>query len=114
MPLQSSSRFDWISWGLLALLGVIWGGSFTLTAVAVRDLPPISVAAARLIIGAAIMIPVALLFGGSSPGARASSGGRIWLFALGAAVLSNALPFTLLSWRRRGMSIAAWRRFLWR
>ncbi|MCI4665447.1 MAG: DMT family transporter [Neomegalonema sp.] len=95
-------RVDWLSWALLALLGVIWGGSFTLTTVAVRDLPPISVAAARLIIGAVVLTPLAFWAAGPPPQPFARTGKRLWLFALGSAVLSNALPFTLLSWAQKG------------
>lgn len=95
---RAASGVDWISWGLVALLGVIWGASFSFTSVAVQDLPPISVAAARLAIGALILVPLSYLLADGLPAPRGAEGRRIWLFALGAAFFSNAAPFSLLSW----------------
>lgn len=80
------------NWARLAALGIIWGASFMLVEIAIRDFGPLSVAAIRLVVAALILIPIALTRHGipSAP--------RVWLFALGAAVFSHALPFSLLAW----------------
>ena len=84
---------DWRNWALVGLLGMIWGGSFTLTAVAVQDLPPLTITAGRLLIGAAALIPLAFWLGGGFPKSL-----RVWAFALAAAAAANAMPFILLTW----------------
>ncbi len=95
-------RPDRLSWAILIALGVIWGASFSFTSVAVRDLPPISVAAIRLVLGALLLAPIAVAMAGGLPSPRGRDGKRIWLFALGAAVFSNAGPFALLAWAQDG------------
>ena len=48
---------------ILILLGIIWGGAFTTTSSAVETLHPLTVALMRLLIGAALLLPVALSIG---------------------------------------------------
>lgn len=84
---------DWRNWALVGLLGMIWGGSFTMTSVAVMDLPPLTITAGRLLIGAAALIPLAFWLGDGFP-----KSARIWAFALVAAAVANAMPFILLTW----------------
>jgi drug/metabolite transporter (DMT)-like permease len=92
------ARVDWTSWALLTALGVLWGGSFTAVGFAVRDIPPITVAAGRLWVAAIALLPLAFLIGGGLPSWRTPTGRRIWLHALGVGIATNALPFSLLSW----------------
>ncbi len=92
------ARVDWISWGLLGALGVIWGGSFTAVGFAVQDLPPLTVAAGRLWVAALALIPLAYAMGEGLPRWRGENGRRIWLHALGVGIATNALPFSLLAW----------------
>ncbi len=89
---------DWRNWALLATLGLVWGASFATTGVAVDALPPLTVVAARLALGAAILIGVAMASGIGLPDPAAASGRAAWLSALGAAVAANAIPFSMLSW----------------
>lgn len=93
---------DWLSWALLVILAVIWGGSFTFTALAVRELPPITVAACRLGIAACVLFPIAYAIGGGAPSWRGETNRRIWLHAFGAAAAANAIPFSLLGWAQDG------------
>lgn len=81
-----------INWLRLIALGVIWGASFMLVELAIRDFGPLSVAAARLTIAAAVLLPLALVRSGL-PRSR-----NVWGFAAAIAILSNVLPFSLLSW----------------
>ncbi len=80
------------NWVRLAVLGLIWGGAFPLVEVALEGFAPMTLAAMRLGLAALILVPLSLLYGGLPKGRR------IWGFAFGVAVLSNALPFALLSW----------------
>lgn len=80
-------------WGLLALLSLLWGGSFFFIGVAVKELPPLTLAALR--VGLAALIPWA---SASLIGARPPRSGK----ALAALALlglgNNALPFALIAW----------------
>lgn len=102
---QESERtgVDWIAWAMLASLGLIWGGSFTAVSYAVQELPPLSVAAGRLLVAALVLVPAAFLIGpgGRGPGLPSLSdpvGRRIWAHAAGVAFATNAAPFSLLAW----------------
>ena len=80
-------------WSRIGVLSVIWGGSFLFTGIAVRDIEPLTVAAGRIAIGAALLALAAALSGG-----RFIRDPRALGFAVGAGILSNAAPFALLSW----------------
>lgn len=80
-------------WGLLILLSVVWGGSFFFNQVAVAELPPLSVVAAR-VAGAACILLVAL----RALGLRLPREGRVWGAFLVMGLLNNAVPFTLIVW----------------
>lgn len=84
---------DWRNWALLACLGLIWGASFMFVGVAVREIGPLSVAAGRLAIATATLLPLAILLGHRLPRTP-----RLLGYAVAVAFLSNAAPFTLLAW----------------
>lgn len=80
-------------WALLLLLSLLWGGSFFFAAVAVRELPPLTVVALRTGIAALTLTLILRL--------RSEA----WPFSKGAVVaflvmgfLNNMLPFSLLFW----------------
>lgn len=83
-------RTDYI---LLTLLGAIWGGSFLLIKLAVATVPPLSVAAGRIVIGAIVLGAVALLRGATFP-----RSGDAWLKLLAMGTLGTAAPFVLINW----------------
>lgn len=85
-------------WSLLILLGLIWGGSFPTVSVALKGFGPFSVAALRIFLAAIVLFFLALMFGHGLPSAKSNMGKRIWLHALGMAIFTNAVPFSLLSW----------------
>ncbi|HWT22430.1 MAG TPA: DMT family transporter, partial [Solirubrobacteraceae bacterium] len=83
------------SWTLLILVAAVWGGSFMLTAIAIRDLPVPVVAFLRTGVGFVVLLPVALA-------RRALAGLRDQLapvFLLG--VVQLAAPFLLLGFGQR-------------
>lgn len=98
----SGARADALSWAFLLALGVIWGASFSATSVAVEETPPLTVAAARLGIGAVLLMAVSVVATGGPPAPRGREGRRFWAFAFAAAAFSNAVPFALLAWAQGG------------
>ena len=54
-------------WGLLALLSLLWGGSFFFIGVAVKELPPLTLAGLRVGIAALILWAIAPLTGARPP-----------------------------------------------
>ena len=85
------TRRDWLS---IFVLGVIWGGTFMVVSFALRGYGPVTVAAARVLLGAAALTGLALLLRRPLPGRDA----RLWAHLLPIGLLSTALPFLLLSW----------------
>jgi drug/metabolite transporter (DMT)-like permease len=86
------------------LLGLTWGGSFLAIAKALTGFGPLTIAACRIGIAAAILLAVALVGGQGLPPRGTRRGRRIWLHCLGMGVFSNALPFALLAWGQERVS----------
>ncbi|MFE0425278.1 DMT family transporter [Streptomyces sp. NPDC058953] len=85
------SRFDWRLG--FAFLSVIWGLSFLLTKVGIQGFEPFQVTFGRLLFGTAVLA-VALAFRREG----LPRGGRTWFHLTVAAVLLNALPFSLFAY----------------
>lgn len=77
----------------LVSLSILFGLSFTHTSIAVRDIPPISLAAGRLLIAFLMLYPLMRLNGQKMPDI-----GPIWIALLASGLFGNALPFALISW----------------
>ncbi len=90
-----------LAWLVLVLLGLIWGGSFLGTELALTGFGPLQVAAIRITLAAAILTGLAFATGHGLPPAGSARGRRIWLHCLGMGLFSNALPFALLAWGLR-------------
>jgi drug/metabolite transporter (DMT)-like permease len=75
---------------LLIFLSILWGGSFFFTGAAVRELPPLTVALARVTLGALFLLPFFRMLGGSWPKTFAG-----WMPFLGMGLLNNVIPFSL-------------------
>lgn len=80
-------------WALLCLLSILWGGSFFFIAVAVRELPPLTVVTLRTSIAALALIVILRIRGEAWPFAK---GLVAPFFVMG--LLNNLLPFSLLFW----------------
>ncbi len=80
-------------WALLAILSVVWGGSFLFIGVAVRELPPLTIVALRVGTAALALLLVLRLMGVDLPRTR-----QAWTAFLGMSVLNNVIPFTLIVW----------------
>ncbi|MDF2687491.1 MAG: transporter permease [Microvirga sp.] len=80
-------------WALLAVLSLIWGGSFLFVGVAVRELPPLTIVATRVLTAALALLLVLRVMGVSLPRTR-----QAWAAFLGMSILNNVIPFTLIVW----------------
>jgi drug/metabolite transporter (DMT)-like permease len=77
---------------LLLTLAAIWGASFMFIEVALEDLEPATLMAARVLIAAAALLTILAVRGSLASLRRAGWQG----FALG--LINSALPFTLIAW----------------
>ena len=80
-------------WALLAILSLVWGGSFLFIGVAVRELPPLTIVAIRVATAAAALLLMLKLMGENLPRSR-----EAWAAFLGMSILNNVIPFTLIVW----------------
>ena len=80
-------------WALLFLLSILWGGSFFFVAVAVGELPPLTVVVLRTGIAALTLIMILRLQREAFPFAKGAIGA---FFIMG--FLNNLAPFSLLFW----------------
>lgn len=82
--------FNWLS---ILMLGVIWGGTFMVVAIALEGYGPLTVACARTTLGAVTLLLLVKVMGRPMP-----QGAIVWRYLLVIGVLNTALPFALLSW----------------
>jgi drug/metabolite transporter (DMT)-like permease len=80
-------------WALLLILSVLWGGSFFMQAIIVKELPTFTTAACRMGFAALILIAVMLILRQRMPLDRASLRAFVCM-----GFLNNAVPFSLLIW----------------
>lgn len=78
-------------WLLLVVLSVLWGATFFFVAVAVREIPPLTLVLARVALAALILVAVGRALGLSLP-----SGLGAWRTFAALAILNNIVPFGLI------------------
>lgn len=88
-------------WGLLAILSVLWGGTFLFLAVAVREIPPLTIVFARVALAALLLVGLARIAGQALPATRSA-----WRLIAGMAVLNNVVPFTLFAFAQTTIGAA--------
>ena len=98
--------FNWLSIGLL---GLIWGGTFMVVAIALEGYGPLTVACARTTLGAMTLLLLVRIMRRPMPKDLS-----VWRYLAVIGVLNTALPFALLSWGQQfvpsafaGISMAA-------
>jgi len=94
---ENPMRMSMTDWGQLALLSVLWGGAFFFAAVAVREVPPLTVVLARVSI-AAVALWVFLSVSRRVLLPRAVPRRGLYLAFLGMGLMNNVIPFSLLFW----------------
>jgi drug/metabolite transporter (DMT)-like permease len=80
-------------WGLLALLSLLWGGSFFLISVAIKELPPLTLVTLRVGLAAALLWASAPFLGVALP-RSAKAVATVAVLGFG----NCALPFALIAW----------------
>jgi len=80
-------------WGLLALLSLLWGGSFFLIGVAIKELPPLTLVTLRVGLAAALLWASAPFLGVALP-RSAKAVATVAVLGFG----NGALPFALIAW----------------
>lgn len=93
MSTPSPALKDWLS---LLALGVIWGSSFMAAKVALQDLGPLWVAAARVTLAGLVLALAMVVMGRSFARGRAG-----WAATVSFALFSHAIPFFLLNWAQQ-------------
>jgi drug/metabolite transporter (DMT)-like permease len=86
-------RLGAVEWGLLAVLSLLWGGSFLFGRIAVAELPPMTVAWVRVALAAAVLL-VGLLLTGAAIGRALPR----WRDFLVMGLVNNVIPFSLIFW----------------
>ncbi len=89
--MPTPTRADWLS---ILFLGLVWGGTFMVVAIALRGYGPVTVACARTSLGAVALGITALVLRRTWPAWHL----RTWAHILPMGVCSTALPYFLLSW----------------
>lgn len=80
-----------VMWGLLLLLGLIWGGSFFSVSIAVKEIPPLTLVLIRVFVAALALHLYLAARGPSFALARPYAG---WFLLMG--LLNNVVPFSLM------------------
>jgi drug/metabolite transporter (DMT)-like permease len=88
-------------WGLLAVLVALWGSNFMFIKLGVSAVPPATLVAARLVIGALILVAVVRAMGYTFPPL-----GRAWTPYIVLAVVGNCLPFWFITWGQQSIDSA--------
>jgi drug/metabolite transporter (DMT)-like permease len=87
----SDGRIDVRDWSLLALLSVLWGGSFFFNGVVLRELPPFTLVLLRVALAALILLPLLRAYRVPFPDGVAG-----WRPFFAVALFNNVLPFSLI------------------
>lgn len=87
------------NWILLILTAALFGSSFPLINVAVADIPPMHLAAARVVVAAPVLLAFLYLTGRRLPRL-----GAMWLPLLGLGLLTAAIPYLAIAWGQSHIS----------
>jgi drug/metabolite transporter (DMT)-like permease len=82
-----------LTWAMLVLLSLCWGGSFFFIGVAVTELPTFTIVVLRVGIAGLVLWAVVLTGGASLPQTRS-----YWRAVTIMALLNSVLPFVLIVW----------------
>lgn len=78
---------------MLVGLALLWGSNFTLIKLGVAEIPPVTLTAARMLLGAVLLVAVAVARGSPWPRDR-----RAWGWLLLLSVFGSGLPHGLVAW----------------
>ena len=86
---------------MLAVLVALWGSNFMFIKLGVAAVPPATLVATRLVIGAVILVAVVRAMGYAFPPI-----GRAWTPYIVLAAGGNCLPFWFISWGQQSIDSA--------
>jgi len=86
---------------MLAALVALWGSNFMFIKLGVAEVPPATLVATRLVIGAVILVAVVRALGYTFP-----SIGRAWIPYVVLAVVGNCMPFWFITWGQTSIDSA--------
>lgn len=90
-----------MDWALLAALVALWGSNFMFIKLGVSAVPPATLVATRLVIGAIILVAVVRGLGYTFPPI-----GRGWMPYVVLGVVGNCLPFWFITWGQKSIDSA--------
>lgn len=93
MNSKSAPTIDLVSGLMLLALAAVWGGSFFFAAIALEEVPPLTVTLHRVIWAVPALFVFVLWRGVTIPTSI-----RIWAAYLVMGALNNAIPFSLIFW----------------
>ena len=96
MPPTINRTMTPTEWALLVTLALIWGGSFFFNAVALTALPPLTIVAIRVGLGAVLLTLAVRL-----TGARMPAGWEVWGAFFVMSLFNNVIPFSLIVWGQK-------------
>jgi drug/metabolite transporter (DMT)-like permease len=96
-PEKAKGRYLDLFW--LLVLGALWGSSYLFIKVAVGEVPALTLVAARLVLGAAILWVLLLVSGQPIPRGR-----KLWAIYAVMGLLNGALPYSLIFWGEQTIS----------
>jgi drug/metabolite transporter (DMT)-like permease len=82
-----------LEWTMLIALALVWAGTFFFAAIAVVEIPPLTIAFLR-VSGAALVLLLALYL----MGILMPREGSVWAAFFGMGLFNNAIPFSLIFW----------------
>jgi len=88
-------------WAMLAALVALWGSNFMFIKLGVAEVPPATLVATRLVIGAVILVAVVRALGYTFPPI-----GRAWMPYVVLAVVGNCMPFWFITWGQTSIDSA--------
>ncbi len=86
---------------LLGLLALLWGSSYFWAKIAIAEIPPLTLAGARVTIGAAVLLAALAMAGGGLP-----KGLRNWRLLFIQSLLNATLAWSLLAWGQQHIDSA--------
>lgn len=90
-----------LEWALLIALSLLWGGSFFFVGVAVKELPPFTIVAARVSLAALALLELLRALHIDLP-----RQGRVWAAFVAMGILNNVVPFSLIVWGQTHLASA--------
>ena len=98
MSSNQATSINLISGLMLLGLATVWGGSFFFAEIALREVPPLTIALHRVFWAVPALFIIVCLKGLKFPRSI-----KVWFFYLVMGALNNAIPFSLIFWGQTNM-----------